>query len=264
MPPTDMIFPNQRRLANNVVSRPTLAFCALLLLGCDDGAESARRKQLLFLIDVSMSVADTSLMREYQRAFHQIVDIPPAGGGALELDDPVFVAFVNDAPTRLVSLPFSYDPPPFRPMEQNKLVVGKARAEAMDSAARLIASSRRAPRTNLVESLALVSRALTRSDRERVVVIFSDMVEDSQLASFEKADLSPSAVDNLVKRIREAGVVPDLHQAEVWVVGSSVGASSMSSSRAAAIRRFWENLLTASNAKLDANWYSSEPSKIAR
>src|SRR5207244_10600225 len=74
----------------------------------------------------------------------------------------------------------------------------------------------------------------------RVIVVFSDMVEDSARANFEQEQLSASRIKSLLATEEKNNHLPDLKSVDLWVAGATPD-RRMDEHRIRAIEAFWES-----------------------
>jgi hypothetical protein len=92
------------------------------------------------------------------------------------------------------------------------------------------------PRTDILGSLALSERIFRAYDHpKKILVIVSDMLEDSPRIRLSREHLTPERIRALVERERTEGRLPDLHGVKVYVVG----ASHPDRDRYRAVKEFW-------------------------
>lgn len=106
---------------------------------------------------------------------------------------------------------------------------------------------RRILRTDIMTSLDLASRIFKREGSATdLVVIMSDMIEDSDRYNFDRLALGPKEVASIIEGERKAGRIPDLSGAYVCVVG----AATSDRRTYYPVRRFWEAYFASAGAKL--------------
>jgi hypothetical protein len=106
---------------------------------------------------------------------------------------------------------------------------------------------RRIMRTAIIDSLDLAERVFPnyRTDK-KVLVLMSDMIEDSHRYNFERESLAPERRAAIIEQLRKSGELPDLQGVRVFVIG----ATHQQPDRARRIREFWFELFSAGGAEL--------------
>ena len=114
------------------------------------------------------------------------------------------------------------------------------------------------PKTELVGNLSgLGESVVSRSDASRkVVLLFSDMLENSDVSSFyQNGSLRKINADAEIIKFKKEGLLGDWGQAEVYVIGAGLlpakyANSYRSENKLRPIKKFWEHYFQRSNAQL--------------
>jgi hypothetical protein len=86
-----------------------------------------------------------------------------------------------------------------------------------------------------------------------VLVILSDMMEDSQNYNFYNTQLTDSVTQDIISKEKSAGRLPNLQGANVYVVA----AGTEDSDKFFEVRNFYLKYFAAAGAKLDTSNYSN-------
>jgi hypothetical protein len=139
-------------------------------------------------------------------------------------------------------------------LESRRLEDEKIREEDSDvvrqEAAKIdqeFAAGIKAPKTNILSSLNVAQQLFDGDVREKVLVILSDMIEDSDRYNFERLRLTKQEEQKILAEQRERGELPDLRGVLVCVAG----ANAPTTERFKDVEGFWLLYLTATGA--DAN-----------
>lgn len=130
----------------------------------------------------------------------------------------------------------------------------EATLKALHAAFAKVRAMKPARRTLILDALTLSQQLIERDkDRKPVIVLLSDMLEDSAIAGFDFEKKAPTALDTeaIVKRQRARGLLPDLHGAQVYVVG----AKAANSAHAEAVKAFWVRYLQEASAVIEPGMY---------
>jgi len=124
----------------------------------------------------------------------------------------------------------------------------KVKTEVADVLGRRYAS----PYTDIFSSLLIAQKLFHEETRRKVLVLMSDMIEDTPEYNFEKIAWSPSAVEKLLVELEAKALIPKLLGVCVYVSG----ASAKSAALAEDIARFWEGYFRRSGADMQPSRYA--------
>ncbi len=110
-----------------------------------------------------------------------------------------------------------------------------------------------AKRSAIFESLRTVAPLFEGEPRRRkLLIVLSDMVEDSEIANFERSVVSQGFIEKELKRQSSAGILPRLQGVSICVGGALASPPE----KAAALERFWSEYFKASGAVLRSGHYA--------
>jgi len=241
--------PALRRL---VVLTVTLA---LFASGC--GGKPAQTHVTVVLFHVTGSTYKGNVRGQYLADFAKILG-GAASGGVLVGD------VIDDNPLAHSSYPINVSFDRFNPMAENKLDYERRIRQQRDAVMKTAEALVRKPPSgrlghNIIDSMQLAESAFAtfRGDRE-LLVIFSDMIEQSKRYDFTGENLTAARIDQIINQERAAGRVPDLRGVEVCVVGAGASPTGgLATERLLAIRQFWLTYFKATGAHLPKERYSS-------
>jgi hypothetical protein len=240
-----------------MISCRWLTACLMLALcgGCSarDTRPAAPTNSLyLILIDRSESVNKPEMRQLYSRNLRIIL-------GSVDHGDVLVLGWITDRSAGELELPVNESLPAFCPETDNPLMLAPLRARAdsglkvrlsviSDSVAQLLASSQRpVMHTAIVESLELAQRVFASYDAAtKVLVLMSDMEEDSEKLNFAKERLAGARSDSIIGQLRNAGRMPDLRGVHVYVLGATTG----NGPRDREIHNFWMSFFKSTGAEL--------------
>lgn len=101
-------------------------------------------------------------------------------------------------------------------------------------------------RTTILESVYVLAPVFQLESRRKVLVILSDMVEESDLGDFRDTDPTAESTRRVIKAARSTGIMPDLSGVSVYVAGAIASPPP----RAAALERFWQAYFEAAGATM--------------
>lgn len=122
---------------------------------------------------------------------------------------------------------------------------------------------RKVYRTDILSSLNMVDERIFRTHDDqkyiKMLVIMSDMVEDSEVYNFEKQPLNMSKIGEIIQKRKEINLIPNLINVKIYIVG----ANAISVEKYNDIKKFWYLYFKESGALLlEENYSSSCPIRI--
>lgn len=230
------------------------AACTTLLTttACGRTETAPPAKSVVVLMDVSVSTASPQAREVYAQALEAVM-------ATLKPGDAFYAGWITDRSAGELSLPVHMEVPvpTFHAKNEfyRKPERRRARAAAcalVDEAYATLAAALRTPRpdvkkTHIMASLVLADRVFRKLSRPRnIVVLLSDMLEDSDRYDFEEIALNADARARIIAAERSANRLPELAGAHVYVVGASAG----NDDRIFAVRDFWLEYFKAAGAQL--------------
>lgn len=233
----------------------------LAVAGCqNETPDSATKpsKTVVVLFDMSASTATDATRQAYVSGFNQVADQFATG-------DALVGGWITDNSASELELPVNVVLD-LAPASGRSLVDEANRLEAVRRAdnereeakrlmeERLLAAGRRIMRTDILGSLEQAARVFQTYRRNRnVLVLFSDMVQDSSELNLEKTNLSGPQINRLVASLSTRGRIPDLAGIEVFCVG----ASQLDAARSRLIQQFWSAYFQAAKADFRPERYGA-------
>jgi hypothetical protein len=220
---------------------------------------SPGEKAVVVLFDLSGSASTDQTREEYLQTFDQVIrTIRP--GDVLLADGITGTSLTESFPAVREEFDLL---PEFNAFVDNRLEY-KRRVKAMRERMkeRLMAArggvenmlKRPATRsqTEILSALLAAERGFSSFPRPRkVLVLASDMVEESALANFASSAPPPGLGRQMVEKHRKAGVLPDLTGVRVC----AAGAKAETSDRFFAIKSFWQDYVSGCGASLEDRDY---------
>jgi hypothetical protein len=108
------------------------------------------------------------------------------------------------------------------------------------------------PYTDIFSSLLIAQKLFHDEARRKVLVLMSDMIEDTPDYNFEKIAWSPATVDKLLAELEAKALIAKLPGVCVYVSG----ASARTAARAEEISRFWQAYFRRTGADLHPSRYA--------
>lgn len=229
---------------------------ALAAAGCAARAGASPRV-MVALFDLSASTAAEPIRRQYLADFTKLLD-GVASGGTVAAD------IIDDNPLAHSSFPIHVTFDRYDPLKENKLNHDRrlrAQRERVAQQAQAIVRTRPTGRsgTSVMDAMHLAERVFASyPGSEKVLVVFSDMIEQSRRYDFSRETLTGPRIAQIIERERSAGRLPDLEGVKVCVVGAGAAKSGgISAERFLGIREFWIQYFKAAGAELPRERYGA-------
>ena len=105
--------------------------------------------------------------------------------------------------------------------------------------------------TEILNSLNIADTIFHSEKRKKVLVILSDMMQDSRDYRFERVRVTDSYTRNVIRQRKRQNLVPNLSDVKVYVAG----ASASNSKKFRSIEKFWAKYFAASGADYSTHRY---------
>jgi hypothetical protein len=224
-----------------------------LVAACDSQATPADHKLVIVFVDMSASVRDHSV---YEDAWAKIIDEKERDERKrhLRYGDRIVLGMISSDTYTRFRPALDQELPIFNPFKDNKLKYERRIKEIREGLAgslKTVLSGKRSAKTDIMNCLALAEKIFAGDKRRRVLVILSDMLEDSEDYNFERVKITDVFTRKVIEAKRQRGELPDLGGATVYVAG----ASAATAGRAHEVERFWIEYMKAANGKLTPQNY---------
>ena len=235
----------------------------ILILSCSKlNKKTSPFKIIVVLCDLSES---TRNMRNiYFKSFKEIIS--SIGHG-----DAIYVVKITESSIEEPEIPIKEVFPEFIPKDKfgnptdNPLIVKRERKKAdeklrrkkekcIEDAERLFFSRERILKTDILSSL-LVAEKIFKNfpEKKPILVILSDMIEDSSDYNFKKEKLTKERIREIIENEKSKGRLPDLRGVKVYVIG----AQARDKEKFFSIQNFWMNYFKECGAILEKKNYGS-------
>jgi hypothetical protein len=212
---------------------------------------SAQDIVVCVLFDLSQSARN--VRDAYQSDFQKVVE--DLSGGELVLG-----AGITDHSLATGKFEIDRGIPKYNAFIDSKLTFRKklqnARVALKEDARRLLGSQSTAT-TDLTGAMQLAEKAFqssaSSSAKVRILILFSDMVEESARYNFRKDRLTPARITTIVEAERRAGRLPTLNGVQVWVSG----AGGTAPEKFLQIQDFWIQYFSIAGADLRKSRYGA-------
>ncbi|MCD4741539.1 MAG: hypothetical protein K8R67_03510 [Desulfobacteraceae bacterium] len=106
--------------------------------------------------------------------------------------------------------------------------------------------------TEILNSLNIADTIFhSEKKRKKILVLLSDMIQDSKEYNFEKVKITNQYIANIIKNRTEQELIPNLSKVKIYVAG----ASASSSKRFRAVELIWTRYFKACNADFSTHRY---------
>jgi hypothetical protein len=117
---------------------------------------------------------------------------------------------------------------------------------------KLLSRERGTALTEILDSLNIADIIFhEEKERQKILVLLSDMIEDSKGYNFEKDKITDEYIDNVIRDRQKNNLLPKLPGVKVYVAG----AGAADSNRFRAVQTFWARYLTKSGADFSPHRY---------
>jgi hypothetical protein len=230
------------------------AVALLLAVGC---GKAAQTRVTMVLFHVTGSTYKGNVRLQYLTDFSKVL-AGVTDGGILAAD------VIDDNPLAHSSFPIQESFDRYNPLKENKLDYQRRSRQQRDAVIKKAEAIVRRPLSgrlghNIMDAMQLAERAFaTFQGDQRVLVIFSDMIEQSRRYDFTGENLTASRIDQIIVQERSAGRVPDLHDVEVCVAGAGASPTGgLPTEKLLRIQAFWLQYFQATGANLPKERYGA-------
>jgi len=117
---------------------------------------------------------------------------------------------------------------------------------------KLLSHKQGTPLTEILDSLNIADTIFhDEKERQKILVILSDMIQDSKEYKFDKDKITDEYINNVIRYRQKNNLVPTLTGVKVYVAG----ASAADSDKFRAIQTFWARYFTESRADFSPHRY---------
>lgn len=243
-----------------------LSFAFLLVGACSETPKpdpNATGKVVFVLFDLSDSTNTEQVRGRYQDGIKRIIEKMGAG-------DVLVADAITENPLAQSFFPVNETFPTFVPATDNDLLLKKQREEfekklsearsgALGKATSFLsATGRSIKQTHILEAMQLAEQVFGTFQRpKKVLVVFSDMIEESGKYNFAKQKLDESAVKSIIEAERKEKRLPNLTGVKCYIVGASTSSDTKGNSSFMAVEDFWLSYFKAAGADLAKERYGS-------
>lgn len=132
--------------------------------------------------------------------------------------------------------------------EQN---MAKTKKNLQNEMEKLLSLKRGTPRTEIINSLNIADKIFHNEKRQKILVLLSDMVQDSKEYNFERVKITNAYISKIISDRKKQNLIPRLDNVKVYVAG----ASAKDTKRFQLIEKFWSRYFEACGADYSSQRY---------
>ena len=97
----------------------------------------------------------------------------------------------------------------------------ETKKEIREEVERLLSRRKGTPRTEILNSLNIADTVFHDEKRQKILVIFSDMIQDSREYNFAQVKITNDYIDRVIRQRQRISLIPNLTDVKVYVAGAS-------------------------------------------
>jgi len=129
--------------------------------------------------------------------------------------------------------------------------LAKTKKNVQQSVDRLLSRKKGTPYTEILNSLNVVDTIFHKEKRQKILVILSDMMQDSKQYKFERYKITNKYIANVIRNQKKQNLIPNLSGVKVY----AAGVSAPNSKKFRSIQKFWSRYFTESKADFSPHRY---------
>ena len=233
---------------------------AFFLFSCNDSKiQKNNSKVVCILFDLSETTNTPEIRKAYLDKFKIVLNSMQSG-------DAIEGSLITEKSLSELDLSINCDFPVIEPFTDTDLAerIAKVQTDSIISLRKdsilIVADSilfkpiRKILYTEIMSSLQIAERVFKSfTQPKKVLVIFSDMIEDSRKYNFEKENITKGRINKIIKTEKEKNQLPDLRDVKVYVAG----ASHSNSDKYNMIKNFWFEYFKVCGANIETQNYGA-------
>ncbi|UCD77996.1 MAG: hypothetical protein JSW26_21690 [Desulfobacterales bacterium] len=116
---------------------------------------------------------------------------------------------------------------------------------------KLLSLKRGTPRTEIINSLNIADKIFHNEQRQKILILLSDMVQDSKEYNFDRVKVTDEYITRIIKERQKQNLIPRLNDVKVYVAG----ASADDSKKFRSIEKFWTRYFAVCGADFSSHRY---------
>ena len=238
-----------------------LPFILFLLFFSCNGKETPEKpnKIVCVLFDLSETTNTPEIRKTYLNRFKFVLD-------RMQVGDAIEAALITEKSVSELNLSIECEFPVIKNKIGTELFEKKYKVLAdsildmkKDSLLKVADSvlfkpKRKILNTEIISSLQVAERVFKSFPQPRkILVVFSDMIEDSKHYNFERENLSSQRINQIINREKKDNLLPNISGVKIYVAG----ATAKDSERYNNIKNFWFEYFKNCNANLESQNYGA-------
>lgn len=132
--------------------------------------------------------------------------------------------------------------------EQN---MAKTKKDIQTQVEKLLSRRRGTPHTEIINSLNIADKLFHNEKRQKILIILSDMIQDSKEYNFERVKVTNQYTSQIIRKRQKQNLIPKLESVKIYVAG----ASAADPKKFRSIERFWNRYFLACGADFSLHRY---------
>jgi len=232
-----------------------LGFCVPIALAlttsiCPNGEPTVSPAFMFVLVDRSGSSHED--LSVYRAASERVIALTGAGdrfilapitsSSARDFRLDIDVTFPAAHTTSFWANPMSDQ----REANEAEKKIGETRVTLLAQVGQFLDQPMSTSHTTIFQALGNAAQTMAGDDQRKILIILSDMIEDSGTANFDRTPPNASYTQKEIERQRNIGTLPDLAAVRIYVAGAHASTPEAMS----AIHNFWDAYFTAAGGEL--------------
>ena len=210
------------------------------------GEDKKGPRAIVVLVDMSGST-NTARRTVYRNAFEKIYETLQEGD-RIVIGTITGRSFIDFKPVVDAEIPKQSVWVNRISFEQN---MSKTKKNIKKQVEGLLSRKKGTPRTEILNSLNIADTIFHNEKRDKILVVLSDMVQDSKEYNFERVKVTDTYIANIIKYRKKNDLVPNLKGVKVYVAGASADEAKKFRS----IEKFWNSYFKVTGADFSTHRY---------
>ncbi|MBW2706614.1 MAG: hypothetical protein JRD84_09940 [Deltaproteobacteria bacterium] len=99
--------------------------------------------------------------------------------------------------------------------------MAKTKKDIQTEVEKLLSRRRGTPHTEIINSLNIADKIFHNEKRQKILIILSDMIQDSKEYNFERVKVTNQYTSQIIRKRQKQNLIPKLDSVKVYVAGAS-------------------------------------------